>query len=411
MRLEEVPDVPFPPTAQGAHWQRINLADDRYAIEPAPPEWCGLVYRGRRHKISGPPESAKTLIAYVLMLEAVRDGANVAVIDFELGPEATRLLLTDLGFTLEQLATVHYFEPDSEPTDEQIAYFVDNRVDLVLIDALAGAYEVSGLDDNKRKEVEAWQRIWTRPLYRAGIATMLVDHVTKNAESRGDWSIGSERKAGTVDVHLGLEVTKKLARGTTGLYKLHVRKDRPAFLRAGGVREITLTSDPATHRIGWEIAETATGDGDHWQPTVLMQRVSEFLAEQTEPVTRNTVERGVRGKQAKFVRQALDELIAGGYIEQQAGGRGAQLVRLTKPFTTASDRVPTASDAVSADRRPTASTASRAYRRDADADAVAAANRHAKPRDAVNSWFDSISADELDRLAELEHALLEEGAS
>jgi hypothetical protein len=90
--------------------------------------------------------------------------------------------------------------------------------------------------------------------------------------------------------------------------KAQIRKDRPAFLRAGGSREIELHSDPPIHQITWTITETSTPAGDHWQPTVLTERVSQFLEQQTEPVTRNTVERRVRGKQARFVTQAVDEL-------------------------------------------------------------------------------------------------------
>jgi hypothetical protein len=385
-------------------WKRINLADERYAVKPEPPAW-GLIYRGKRHKISGPPESAKTLIAYALLLEAVRSGATVAAIDFELGPEATRLMLEELGFTLEQIRQVHYFEPDTEPGIEEIEWFVYCGIDIVLIDALAGAYEASGLDDNKRKEVEQWQRIWTKPLYQAGIATILNDHVVKNADARGDWSIGSERKAGTVDVHLGLEVTKKLGRGTTGLYKAHIRKDRPAFLRAGGIREIEIQSHPDTHAITWAIRETgATAAGEHWQPTVLMERVAAFLAGQPDPVTRNTVERGVRGKSAKYVRQAIDELITAGYIEQQAGARGAQLVRLVKSYTTASDRVPTASDALTS----TASTASSAY----GTTQTQTQSATAEDPDAVDddTWLSSITDEELERLA-ADHADIVEGSA
>src|SRR4051794_9475053 len=101
-------------------WTRINLADDNYAIPPQPPRWCGLIYEHKRHLLSGPPESAKTLLAWVVLLTAMREGANVAAVDFELGPEATRLLLTELGFTLEELAAVHYFEPDTEPIQADI---------------------------------------------------------------------------------------------------------------------------------------------------------------------------------------------------------------------------------------------------------------------------------------------------
>jgi hypothetical protein len=370
-------------------WQRIDLADARYAVTAEPPRYSGLIYAQKRHLISGPPESVKTLFAWAILRDAMRDGAKVAAADFEMGPEATRLLLVELGFTLEEIAAVHYFEPEIEPEPADIDYLVHAGVDIMLLDALAGAYDASGLDDNKRKDVEIWQKLWTRPLYRAGIASIATDHVVKNVEARGNFSIGSERKAGTIDVHLGLEVVKPLGRGGNGLFKAHIKKDRPAYLRAGGTREIEIHSHPETHAITWTIAETGTASSSEWQPTILMERVSEFLATQDEPVTRNTVERAVRGNSAKYLRQAIDELVSSGYVEQTEGPRNAKLVRSVKPYTTASDCVPTASDALGATDDTTASTASPAYRRDAVADAVEANDRDEDDRVA---WYEQLAA-------------------
>ena len=84
-------------------------------------------------------------------------------------------------------------------------------VTLVVIDAAAGAYDASGLDDNKRQDVERFARAWVRPLFEIGITTLLIDHVTKNTETRGKYMIGSERKLGGVDVHLGLERGRQAA--------------------------------------------------------------------------------------------------------------------------------------------------------------------------------------------------------
>jgi hypothetical protein len=57
-------------------WEPINL---RHVPDepPEPPDYLELVYRGRRHWISGPPESLKTLVAYIILLAAVRMGERV----------------------------------------------------------------------------------------------------------------------------------------------------------------------------------------------------------------------------------------------------------------------------------------------------------------------------------------------
>src|SRR3954465_10608280 len=103
-------------------------------------------------------------------------------------------------------------------------------VTLTIVDAAAGAYDVSGLDDNKRAEVERFGRTWIVPFWQAGGTTLLLDHVVKNSETRGRYAIGSERKLGQVDVHLGLEALTNISRGGHGLIRVTVHKDRPAHL-------------------------------------------------------------------------------------------------------------------------------------------------------------------------------------
>lgn len=51
-------------------WQRIDLSHTRYAVPPQPPAWCNLIYAGKRHLVSAPPESVKTLLCWLLLQAA-----------------------------------------------------------------------------------------------------------------------------------------------------------------------------------------------------------------------------------------------------------------------------------------------------------------------------------------------------
>jgi hypothetical protein len=95
------------------NWQALDLAASEYDQPPRPPDIGGLLYGGKRHGISGPPESMKTIVAWILALEHLRARNTVAVVDFEMGPYATRLLLLDLGFTLDEIRerVVYYDSP------------------------------------------------------------------------------------------------------------------------------------------------------------------------------------------------------------------------------------------------------------------------------------------------------------
>jgi hypothetical protein len=349
----------------GDSWQPVDLSADRYAQPTERPIVAGLIYRGKRHALIGPPEASKTLLALLLGLEWMRaDHGRLALIDFEMGPNATRLLLTDLGATIDEIADVHYVAPDSPPTEQQLAAITAAGVTLAIIDAAAGAYDTSGLDDNKRGDVERFARSWIRPLWRThGCTTVVLDHVVKATDARGRYGIGSERKLGGVDVQLGLEAITQLHRGSSGLIRISTHKDRPAHLRRPHAAELHLVSDPGTHRISWELREPAAttdvvpGNADAtWQPTALMEKISRWLAHQGEPVSRNTIERAGLGKKAQYVRKAIDALVAGGYITETGGARGARMHTHVRPFTSSSsDLVPPRPDEDEVTSSPTSS--------------------------------------------------------
>ncbi len=312
-------------------WQPLNLAADAYAVAPTPPaaELAGLFYRGARHLVSGESESAKTLVVWAVALHGIRHGVRVGMADMEMGPQATRRLLDDLGATADELERVWYVEPDRPPADGDIDALAAAGVELVIIDAAAGAYDLSGLDDNKRRDAETFARQWVTPLWRRGVATVVLDHVVKNAADRGKYAIGSERKAGGVDVHLGVEAVRHLTRGGSGLVKVHTRKDRPGFLRRPVAAEIELSSDPDTHALTWRLREPTQASGDVFRPTRLMEKVSRLLEQ--EPANRQTIRERVKGK-TEWVSVAVRSLIDEGFAEEIVPGSRGTLIRVVKPF-------------------------------------------------------------------------------
>jgi GNAT superfamily N-acetyltransferase len=335
---------PDPESEYADSWHPVNLA----ALEERPPVQptlggLGLLYPGKRHVFSGPQESAKTLAAYACTLEVVRTGATAAIIDFEMGRWDARDRLRDLGATQEELARILYIEP-SEPADgERILRLVYARPELVTIDAAAGAYDLQGLDDNKRLEVERFSAIYVREFWRHGIATLLLDHVVKNAENRGRYTIGSERKVGGADVHLGFEAITPVRRGAVGLYKITTHKDRGGFLQRGRLADMHLSSDPATHRISWEFRPAEHPEaGEVWRPRVLMVRTSEHLEQAGEPLTQNRIVTNVKGKDSGIV-DALAHLAALGFVAEEHGPAGAKIFRHLRRYNGIADEATSSS--------------------------------------------------------------------
>jgi hypothetical protein len=332
--LNDIPAKPLEHRSDHDSWLPLNLAylPDAPPVKPTLGGF-GLVYPGKRHVFSGPPESAKTLAAYAIGLETVRTQPPIAILDFEMGAYAARNRLRELGATDTDLHHVHYIEPHDPATPERIQTIVAMNPTIVIIDAAAGAYELQGLDENSRREVERFGHIYVRPFWQAGIATIVLDHVVKNTDNRGKFTIGSERKTGGADVHLGFDTITPIRRGTSGLYKITTHKDRDGYLQRGQLAELHLTSDPDTHRIGWEFRPAEHVEpGQEWMPTKLMQKISTLIETKTEPPSRKQIIDEVGGR-PEYARKAIDHLVRLEYVTETSGPRGAKLLTSNRVFT------------------------------------------------------------------------------
>lgn len=292
----------------------------------------GIVYPGKRHVFSGPPESAKTLAAYAIGIHVIRGGGSIILIDFEMGSYDARARIRELGASDDEIRRIHYLEPDEPATAERIEALTRLQTQLVIVDAAAGAYSLEGLDDNKRGDVEKLSHLYVRSFWRAGIASIFVDHVVKDSESRGKFMIGSERKLGGADVHLGFETITPISRGSSGLYKIVTHKDRGGYLRRGHLADLELDSDPETHAIVWTFTTPAeTGSAGYFRPTHLMEKVSLDLELRSEPVTRNTVAATLGGTK-DYILKAISALVREGFVTETDGPNRSKLLESTRRY-------------------------------------------------------------------------------
>jgi hypothetical protein len=329
---------PSPLPRQSLSWNVLDLA----ALEerpPVTPTIGGLIYPGRRHVFSGPPESAKTWAALALAVEEIRNGGTVLHVDFEMFSYETRDRLRCLGVTDEEFQRFLHVEPEIPATETTIGELLEyvTAPTLAIIDAAAGAYSLQGLGDNDRRDVELFARTLIEPFRQREIATVVLDHVVKNAESRGAWMIGSERKAGAADVHLGFEPVTPFGRGRNGLIRIVTHKDRFGYLSRPRAAELELRSDPDTYQITWEFKPPAVptehspeGPGNGWRPTWIMGEIVRHLNEHPEPATRNAIAKEVRARR-QYVLEAIDCLVHDGTL-RDAGGKRLELVPVPGTF-------------------------------------------------------------------------------
>jgi AAA domain len=304
---------------------------------PQPPEIGGLLYPGRRHVLSGEAEAGKSWLALALAADELQADRGVVWVDGDdMGPGALLERLRALGVADERIRDSFGYLRPAEPLDEASTEHVQRLLvelssRLVVFDAFNPALALHGYDPNATRDVEDFFRRVVDPFCQIGAAVALPDHVVKQREARGKYAYGSERKQTGVDVHLGLSAIESFGRGKTGKAKLTVHKDRPGFLERPSPGLFVLASDEATGECSWRIEpDYGISDEGGWRPTGLMEKVSRYLELAGEARSRNQIVQAVKGK-TDYKRQAIDELIAGGYaIEVRAGQ--TRLVQFERAF-------------------------------------------------------------------------------
>jgi hypothetical protein len=309
---------------------------------PDPPTISGLVYPGQRHLFSGKPEALKSWAAMILCADLIHQDQSVLYVDFEMGKRDTYARLQDLGLTDDAIHTHFlYIEPEETFRDNVIQtdvamLLLQHQVRLVVIDAFLGALRVHGLDPNKGIDIETFGQTVVNPLRAHGAAVVILDHLPKDPNNQGIFAIGSERKVGIVEVHLGFEVVARLSRGGHGKAKILTHKDRPGYLPRPRAAELELTSNPAG-RITWKLIAPDNPDVAHpFRPTHLMEKVSRHLEEQSDPISLNQIEQTITGK-VDFIRKATERLVIEGHAGETAGPRNARLFTSIRPYREASD--------------------------------------------------------------------------
>lgn len=343
--LAEVRDVPAaPPADKPEHsWAPLSLID-LAANPPEPPTIGGLLYPGKRTVLSGETESMKTWLALILCKAELDIGYPVAWADLDaMGPGSMLERLQLLGADRD---TIHenflYYQP-SEMLDpakkEEIEDTISSRqIRLFVIDAFNPILTLHGLDPFSTRDVEKFWTSIADPICRAGAAPVLIDHVAKNAETRGKYSYGSERKASGAIVHIGFRIIETLSKGGKGRSLLTVHKDRPGYLQRPIIGRLLLdaTGDQISYQLEPDKSHDETGT---FHPTALMEKVSRTLEDAPEPMSTKAIEDLKHGK-ADYVRKALAELVANGYASRQDGSRGANLYTSIRPYREADTTVP-----------------------------------------------------------------------
>lgn len=310
-----------------------------------------LGYPGAVHAFIGEPESMKSMLAQAEAARSVNEGIDVLYIDFEsdVGAVVGRLLM--LGAIPARITdNFHYVRPHLNPAsnlNERAAFqqLMSRPYGLVFIDGLTEAFAVFGVKSIDNDEVTAWGRKIPRAIAdRTGAAVFLIDHVTKSEEGRGRFAIGAQAKLSYLTgASYSLEVIEPGGVGMIGRIALRVGKDRPGQVRphagtwrkADRTQEIAVavfdSTEPARIQYRLETPRSTADSPASFQPTGIMQEISQTLHDADKPLSFRSINAAVRGKEAT-VRTAIEQLNQLGHVTIENGPRNSYLHRLIKPY-------------------------------------------------------------------------------
>lgn len=354
-----------------------------------------LLYRGLTHSLHGESESGKSLLAQVEAVRILAAGGRVLFVDFESDPGSVVARLLEFGATPAQVEQRFvYVRPEVEPgaTSAEAAAFLAHqreRYDLAVIDGVTDALALWGAETKDNDGITRWARALPKAIAdNTGAAVVMVDHVTKDVDSRGRFAIGGQAKlAALTGAAYTVEVSQPLGRGLRGVIVLRVAKDRPGHVRgrSGPMRPSDRTQEAARVIIDStgprpvvtiEAPRTTTGeDARPWRPTAIMEAVSRLLEDAAAPLSFNKVNEATRGRE-QHVRAAVDALAASGYLAVSDGPNRSRLHTSLKPYRQAGDPesdayrepVEPAQDAGDTECLPSGVSVSRPYTGDRETD-------------------------------------------
>lgn len=306
---------------------------------------AALFYRGKVNGIIGESESGKTWLAVLAVVQILALGGTATYLDFE---DTARGIISRLHAAgAHDLTRFNYIGPEetlhAAASDDLRESLDATHPDLIVLDGFNAAMTLLGLDLGDNGDATKFSQILLRPLSATGSAVVYVDHVPKNKDNRGKGGIGAQAKrAMTTGCAIAVDVLTPFGRGMTGKLGLTVDKDRPGHVRAEAanarhVGTAVLTSDKAagTVHVVIEAPNTATqSERSDAAQMMVMERVSDWLCTQLEPVSQNKIETAVGGK-ATDVREAVNRLAAAGHVIISAGSNNRKLALLTHRFTVA----------------------------------------------------------------------------
>lgn len=298
-----------------------SLGDLMRLGRPDPALLGSLLYPGKMHTLTGPPESGKTILSLRWAIDAMRRGGNVLHVDEEVGLAQTAALLKALGAEPELIDKRLTYLPfpgaswrhkDLTALEELLASI--NPV-LSIWDSCGAIMSAAGLDENSASDVSRFWGTVLMPVARNhNCCVVLIDHDAKSTEG-SRYSRGSGAKLAITDVAFKVRAIRNFSRAQDGLLQFYVAKDREGFLHRNW--RVKVTVSPLLFDFMHDVDEserTAGTEGMH----PLAVKLASVLADEPADVAmivRRLNEQYGHGTRWEKARHHLAELVAAGIAD------------------------------------------------------------------------------------------------
>jgi hypothetical protein len=319
-------------------------------IEEPAPEFLSrndghrLFYRGKINALLGESESGKTWVALLAVKQALDMQQKVIYLDFEDSGKGILSRLRSLGVEDAKFTNFTYANPDQNlALDERMDLLDALREiapELIIVDGVNAAMTLLNLELTSNRDATFFSQQLLKPLASSGACVVTIDHVPKSKDNRGNYAIGAQAKRADINgCAIAVEVTLPFGKGMNGELQLKVTKDRPGAVRENSKEAkfagtVSLRSS-SEGRVVMTI-ESPQMTGEKTRPTHLMEQVSKTLEGSAMPLSKNAVEKEIKGK-AEWVRIAIQTLIDEKYIVIENGSRNALNLKSVRQYREADE--------------------------------------------------------------------------
>jgi hypothetical protein len=229
-------------------WSEPVRFDMTLAEKPEPEHLGvgGFLLADRLIWLFGEPETGKSLLAYEAGVRELRAGRSVVLFDAEAGESDIGSKLRALGARATELARVAIFDVSgvdflSNPA-WPLARCKEVGARLAVFDSAAPLLAGAGLNENQPAEVGPFIAAVWLPMARAGVCTVVIDHVTKG-DPHSRYPIAAGSKLQRADLAYRASAPEPFARGQSGRLRLKCTKDRSGWIGPGTQFDVNVTAE------------------------------------------------------------------------------------------------------------------------------------------------------------------------